>query len=75
MAIASLTRLVPDPFESDKEFRRFYHLDLEGLETEELVDELRYLQAHLWGSLRDSWPRERVMALEGELRQRGVRWV
>jgi len=75
MVSNSLINQIPDCLRSDAEYARFHHLDIPGMETEELIDEFHYLRAHLWGSPADSWPRERVTALETELRKRGRKWT
>ena len=62
--------LIPDPISSDKQYARFHHLDIEGFEDFELVDELYALRPLLWGLPSDHWLRKRVAALESELRKR-----
>ena len=59
--------LVPDPLNSDRQYHRFYHLDIEGLEDTELIDELNCIRPLLWGLDADHWLRERVKVLESEL--------
>ena len=68
----NLTDLVPDPLVSDRQYERFYHLDLSGLETWELWDELNHLRPQVWGLPADHWLRERVQMLQKELGKR--RW-
>lgn len=62
--------LIPDPLNSDRQYARFYHLDLSDLEDIELTDELNYLRPLLWGLPADHWLRERVRELEKELSKR-----
>ena len=65
--------LIPDPLSSDRQFARFYHLDLSELQDRETTDELHYLWLQLWGLDSDHWARARVQILEEELaRRRGV---
>lgn len=68
----NLTDLVPDPFVSDRQYARFYHLDISGLETWELWDELNHSRPLLWGLPADDWLRERVQMLQKEVSKR--RW-
>ena len=74
--MADWDALVPDPLMSDKQYDRFYHLDLPYLEDGKLLDELWALQPHLWGLDAQHWLRERVEMLEKELskRQRDTRY-
>ncbi len=65
-----MTVLVPDPLQSDRQYARFYHLDLGGLETWELTEELNYLRPLLWGLDPQHWLRERLQMLEKELAKR-----
>ena len=76
VGMASSDALVPDPLMSDRQYNRFYHLDLPELEDDELLDELWALRPHLWGLDAEHWLRERVMMLEQELskRQRDTRY-
>ena len=62
--------LIPDPLISDRQYNRFYHLDLSDLEDTKLLDEYHYLRAHLWLLSSYDWLRERVKALETELIKR-----
>lgn len=62
--------LVPDPLSSDRQYERYYHYDLAGMETGELLDELHALRPLLWGLPADHWLRERVKALEAEISKR-----
>ncbi len=64
--------LIPDPLSSDKQFVRFYHLDVPELEDSELADEYHYFRAHLFRLPADDWLRERVARLEAELIKRKV---
>ena len=68
--------LVPDPLNSDKQFYKYHHYDIEGLSNTELIDELHALRPLLWWRLPDNcWLRERVKMLEGEFaRRKGKRW-
>ena len=71
MVSNSLINLIPDCLRSDVEYARFHHLDIPGMETEELTYEFHYLRAHLWGLPADNWLRKRVVVLDSELRKRG----
>jgi len=62
--------LIPNPLASDRQYERFYCLDISGLEDMELTDELNYLRAHLWGLPPIHWARERVFLLEEEMKKR-----
>lgn len=62
--------LIPDPLDTDRQYARFYHLDLSELEDSELTDELHYLRPLLWGLDPQHWLRERVQMLEKELAKR-----
>lgn len=62
--------LIPDPLSSNREYARFYHLDIERLEDTELTDELHALRPLLWGLSPEHWLRERVKMLEAELAKR-----
>ena len=62
--------LIPDPLSSDRQYERFYHLDLPELEDTELKDELHYLRPLVWGLPVEHWLRERVKALEAETSKR-----
>jgi hypothetical protein len=66
-----LPHVVPDPLSSNKQYARFRHLDIDGLQDSELVDERYALRPLLWGLPSDHWLRERVAVLESELRKRG----
>jgi hypothetical protein len=69
------SKITPDPFKSDMQYSQFYHLDLPDLDDTELMDELNYRRGHLWGLMPDDWQRQRVKALETELRKRqGKTW-
>ena len=63
--------LVPDPFDTDRQFDRFHDLDLPYLDDMQLTDELNQLRTCLWGLPLDHWLRKRVLVLEDELRRRG----
>ena len=71
MSIANSDALAPDPLASNEQYRRFYCLDIGGLEDMELADELNYLQARLWGLPEGNWARERVHLLVDEINHRG----
>ena len=62
--------LIPDPLSGDRQYARFYHLDIEGLEDTALTDELYALRPLLWGLPGEPWLRERVKMLEAELAKR-----
>ena len=62
--------LVPDPLVSDRQYCRFYHLDVSALDDEELADELHFLRPLLWGLDSQHWLRERVQMIENELLRR-----
>ena len=70
VGMTSFDALVPDPLSSDRQYARFNHLDLPGLEDIELSDELYALRPLLWGLSGDHWLRERVQMLEDELVKR-----
>lgn len=61
---------IPNPLESDKQYLRFYHLDIASLETSELIDEFNTLRPQLWQLSADDWRRERVAAIIHELSRR-----
>lgn len=63
-------QLVPNPLVSDRQYCRFYYLDLPELEDVELTDELHYLRPLLWGLTPAHWLRERVARLEAEMQKR-----
>jgi hypothetical protein len=75
--------LIPNPFDSDKEFNRFYHYDLPDMEVEDLLCELCATRYRLWLLSRSSrllslyeqrqrirWYQERIHRIEAELRNR-----
>lgn len=68
--ICDIAELVPDPLYSDRQFDRYYHIDLPQLEDTDLIDELNCLRVFLWGLHRDHWLRQRVAALETESARR-----
>ena len=68
--MTSFDALVPDPLSSDRQYARFNHLDLSGLEDIELSDELYALRPLLWGLPGDHWLRSRVKALGAEISKR-----
>lgn len=68
--MADLDALIPEPFSSDQQYARFYHLNLSELGDIELTDELHYLWPLLWGLPPEHWLRERVKALEAEISRR-----
>lgn len=59
--------LIPEPFNSDTEFNRFYHRDIPKLENSELRDEYYALRPLLWGLPIDNWLRQRVAKLGKEI--------
>ncbi len=66
-----MMRVVPDPFETEEQHRRFNHVDLPDLTDTEILDELHALRPLLWWKLPgDDWLRERVKALQTELYKR-----
>ena len=65
-----LVSLIPDPLSDDRQYARFYHLDIEEIGDTELIDELYALRPLLWGLDSDHWFRERVKMLEHELAKR-----
>lgn len=70
-----MINLIPDPFETEAQHCRFYHLDIPSLDDTELVNELDALRPLLWWKLPDSdWLEERVRLLKGESRKRGLTW-
>jgi hypothetical protein len=65
--------LIPDPLSSDRQYERFHHFDIEGLEDTELTDELYALRPLLWWGLpAEHWLRERVKMLEAEAMKRKI---
>lgn len=62
--------LTPDPLDSDRQYARFYHLDLPSLDNTEVKDEFYTLRSCLWKLPPDHWLRERVKALNAELYKR-----
>ena len=66
-----MIRLVPNCFDTDRQFMRFFHYDLPSLETKELWHELYTLRPLLWWRLPDdSWLRQRAEAIGAELAKR-----
>lgn len=66
-----MIRLIPDPFETEEEYRRFYHEDIASLDDSDIIDELHALRPLLWWKLPgDDWLRERVRMLEAALAKR-----
>jgi len=66
-----MINLIPNPFEAEEQYRRFYHLDIPNLDDTEIIDELHALRPLLWWKLPDNdWLRERVTRLETELAKR-----
>jgi hypothetical protein len=71
----SLINLIPAPLDSDRQYERFYHFDITGLDDTQLIDELDALRPFLWWKLPDNdWLQERVRLLKGESRKRGLTW-
>ena len=68
--MTSSDTLIPDPLVSDRQYERFYHLDVPELDDTELTDELHALRPLLWGLDPQHWLRERVQMLEKELAKR-----
>ena len=66
--------LIPDPMAGDKECARYYHLDIQGLNDVEVMDEYYALRPCLWGLPSDHWLRQRVKALGIELARRRRRY-
>lgn len=81
----SLISLIPDPLDSDRQYERFCHYDLVGMEIKDLLDELHSIRSQLWFLKSDrfarrvglfeqgrriKWLRERVLKIETELRKR-----
>jgi len=64
---------VPNPIDTEDQFYRYHNLDLPNLDIEELLAEFDWIRAHVWGVPANSWWRERVKAIEGELKTREVR--
>lgn len=62
--------LIPNPLMTDRQYDRFYHLDLTELRDTELQDEIDFLRPLLWGIPDDHWLRERVNKLEAEIVKR-----
>jgi hypothetical protein len=65
--------IVPDPLYSDRQYARFHNLDLLGCEDTELLDELSTLRPLLFGLPAAHWLRQRVGAIESELKRRRYR--
>jgi hypothetical protein len=69
--MANVTLLIPNPLASDRQFSRFYHHDLSGMETEDLWDELNAIQSQMWFVKSD-----RFMYMVGHVRQRQIlQWL
>ena len=64
--------IIPDPVTSDKEYARYYHLDIATAESSDLLDELYCLRPLLWGLPKGDWLRQRAKRIEGELATRRV---
>lgn len=77
--------LIPDPLNSDTECSRYYHHDLAGMETEDLLNELHAIQSRLWFLKSDrfarmvglfeqgrrlEWLRDRISRIGTELKKR-----
>ena len=62
--------LIPNPLISSQTYCRFYHLGLSELGDTEIKEELDYLRPLLWGEPPDSWLRQRVERLQGEIERR-----
>ena len=68
--MADWDALVPDPLVSDRQYRRFHHLDMSALNDADLTDELNHLRSLLWGFPDAHWLRQRVGMIETEIRKR-----
>lgn len=79
------TSMVPDPFDTDKQFERSHHLDIPGAQASDLLEEPYGIRSQMWflksehtrqrlgwfeQGRRITWLRERVAAIEGELSRR-----
>jgi len=77
--------LIPNPFDSDKEYQRYHHYDLADMETEDLLCELGSTRYRLWllkygrfarvfssfeQRQRLKWYRERISRIKVELGKR-----
>jgi hypothetical protein len=80
-----MIRLVPDLLDSDTQYNRYYHRDLDDRQTEDLLDELHAIQSRLWfvrseryaamigrfeQGRRLGWLRERTSKIQTELAKR-----
>lgn len=70
--IRDIGELVPNFLDTDRQYDRYHHLDLPGVEDIDLTDELNCLRVFLWGLPRDHWLRQRVRALETEAARRAT---
>ena len=59
--------LIPIATDCDTEYVRYHHLDIQGLNDIEVMDEFYALRPCLWGLPSDHWLRQRVKALGIEL--------
>lgn len=66
-----MANLIPDPLNTDTEYDRFHHVDVAGMDPEEMANELDALRPLLWGLAADNWLRGRVKVLEAALSKRG----
>jgi len=79
------SNLIPNPLDSDQEYHRYYHRDLDDMEIEDLLCELCSTRYRLWllkadrsarvlgpfeQGRRIKWYRERISRIETELRKR-----
>lgn len=79
------SNLIPNPLDSDQEYHRYYHCDLDDIEIEDLLCELCSTRYRLWllksdrfgrsiglfeQGRRIKWLRERIFRIEAELSQR-----
>jgi len=77
--------LIPDQFDTDKEFERYCYSDIGDMLTTDLLDELHGIRCQMWGlksertarrigvfeqARRIKWLRGRVLKIEAELRKR-----
>ncbi len=65
--------LIPNPMQSESQWLRFNHLDLEIMDNGELWSELRFIEARLWELPEDHWLRERASQIREEIKARKSR--
>jgi hypothetical protein len=67
--------LIPDPVETEEQYRRFYHQDIASLDDTDIIDEVHALHPLLWWKLPgNDWLRQRTEVLQAEARKRGLTW-